>query len=67
MTTFEFIDLDRQKVTLQHSSLATKQAFRIYVTVKGDDGVETDECIHLSKNHASIVICALQELIEESE
>ena len=72
MKVIEFQDLDGQKLRVQQSSLATQEAFRIYV--EGPDiltekdkatGHEIPVCIHLTRPQAEILINALQDLFSE--
>ncbi len=59
MKTIKFEDLNGQEITISPSSLATQQAYRIYIN-KPIEGVP---CIHLNKNQVNILINALQDLL----
>lgn len=71
MKTVEFTDHDGQKLVVQHSSLATQEAYRIYISGDGieekDDGLgnKIPVCIHLTRNQAEMLINALQDLFED--
>jgi hypothetical protein len=73
MKVIEFSDVDGQKIVVQHSSLATQDAYRIYVS--GEDIIEQEDklgnkipvCLHINRNQAEILINALKDLIEDSE
>lgn len=71
MKYIEFYDQDGNKLSVQHSSLATEEAFRIYL--KGDQftpqkdsaGRDIPVCLHLTRNQAEMLIHALQDLFED--
>ena len=73
MKTIQFQDLDRQEVTIQLSSLATEQAYRIYL--KGDDKYAYDDglgnlihpCLHINRSQAQILLAGLQDLLSLEE
>lgn len=71
MKTIQFQDLDGANITVQMSSLATEEAFRIYLDGEGfepsKDGQNRDipRCIHLNRNQAEILIAGLKDLFED--
>lgn len=72
MKTITFTDLDGQELRVQMSSLATEEAFRIYLS--GEDIVEKDDgignkipvAIHLNRNQAEILVNALRDLFDKN-
>ncbi len=73
MKTIEFTDQDGQKIVVQHSSLATQEAYRIYLSGEGveekDDGLgnKIPVCIHLTRNQAEMLINGLKDLFTDNE
>ncbi len=73
MKTIEFKDVDGQQIVIQHSSLATEEAYRIYIS--GKDIIETDDglgnkipvAMHINRNQAEIIINALKDLFKDNE
>lgn len=67
MKTIEFRDVDGQKVVVQMSSLATQEAFRIYVYPREGEieNGEREACLHLNRNQAEILIGGLKDLFED--
>lgn len=73
MKRIEFDDQDGQHVIVQHSSLASQEAYRIYVS--GEEVVEKDDglgnkipvALHLTRNQAEILIHGLQDLFNDSD
>ena len=63
MKTIDFQDYDRNKIRVQHSSLATQKAFRIYIRREPSD--TSDVCLHLTEDQATILIRALQDLMAD--
>jgi len=71
MKTVQFQDLDRQEVSIQRSSLATRNAFRIYIS--GPDIKESNDglgnkipvALHISEEQAQILINGLKDFLEE--
>lgn len=72
MKTIEFKDLNGQELTVQYSSLATEQAYRIYIKpnehlpwkqIDCESGKEVLNCIHINKPQVQILIAALQDLM----
>jgi len=59
-----FIDLNKQEIKVQYSSLATENAIRVFINTGRDE-----DCIgiHLNVEQAHILIHALQDLINGYE
>lgn len=73
MKTVEFKDRDGQDIKIQHSSLATQEAYRIYIS--GEDVEEKDDglgnkipvAMHLTRNQAELLIHGLKDLFSDNE
>lgn len=69
MKKYNFQDLHGVEVTVQHSSLATQEAYRVYLDgesfpkEKDNLGNEIPVCLHINRNQATILIAALQDLM----
>ena len=71
MNKIQFTDMHGNTITLQHSSLATEAAFRIFIDTS-ESGIESqrreeETSVHLSRMQAEIIINGLQELIQSYE
>lgn len=74
MKTISFTDHDGQKLTLQHSSLATDEAYRIYLELKDIKGKkdrvtghEIPLCLHLTRNQAEMLIGGIKDLFSDND
>lgn len=63
MKSVQFQDLDNQNITVQLSSLASQEAYRIYVD-EGKTVTELQSCIHLNRFQVLILINALEDLMQ---
>lgn len=71
MKTIEFKDLDGNEISLSHSSLATQEAYRIYLdgeqfTKKEINGDIIPICLHLNISQVKILIAGLEDLINDN-
>lgn len=72
MKNIEFQDIDRNTIRLSHSSLASQEAYRIYLEgeqfkEKMVNGDKIPFCLHLNRPQVSILISALQDLLNDSD
>lgn len=71
MRTTEFQDIHGVKVTVQMSSSAEQEAFRLYFDGEGFEpskdkqGRDIPRCIHINRNQAEILIAGLRDLFED--
>lgn len=74
MKTIEFQDLDGTKISMSHSSLASDEAYRIYIedkSVKKEtdkaSGMEIPQCLHLTRQQAEILVSGLEDLFSDND
>jgi hypothetical protein len=71
MKTIEFFDADGNRIRVQESS-SIQPSYRIYIKFANNIGEipENDDWnhgLHLRENQAKLLICALQDLINDNE
>lgn len=66
--TYTFSDLHNQEIILQGSSLANREAYRIYLKLKSNlnnqEENDLESSLHLSREQVEILIASLKDIIK---